>query len=71
MVNMEPEADLQSLRAAFEEAEAGVAELMEYYETVEGIYLAASSSVYTNEVVYTSDTTDLGAYYAHMGPTSA
>jgi hypothetical protein len=59
------------LKAGFEEAEAGVAELMEYYDAVEGIYAEASASMYTHEVVYASDTTEIGAYYAHMGPTSA
>ena len=70
MAAMKQEQEIESLRAAFCEAEAGVAELMEYYDTVEGIYMEASASMYAHEVVYATDTTDIGAYYAHMGPTS-
>ena len=67
----EPEADMDSLRLRFEEAEAGVTDLMEFYDIVEGIYSEASGSPYTYEVVYASDTANIGAYYAHLGPASA
>ena len=70
MAAMKQEQEMESLKAAYREREAGVAELMEFYDSVEEIYIEASASVYVNEVVYTSDSTNIGANDADVGPTS-
>ena len=48
----------EALVGKFEGREAGVADLMEFYERVERAYARASSSMATSEVAYTSDWTD-------------
>lgn len=50
---------MESLGTEFEKQEAGVADLMEFYERVEEIYVRASVSVSESEVVYSSDSTNM------------
>ncbi|MYJ22351.1 MAG: hypothetical protein F4101_02990 [Nitrospira sp. SB0673_bin_12] len=57
MTTMEQE--MESLGSKFEKQEAGVADLMEFYERVEEIYIQASASIPESEVVYPSDSTNL------------
>ena len=44
------EREMESLEAEFEKQEAGVADLMEFYEKIEDIYVQASASVSESEV---------------------
>ncbi len=60
------EQELGSLREEFENREAGVAELMEFYEKVEKIYLRASLSS-QSDAVYTSDSTNMVRPNAYLG----
>ena len=48
-----------SLGTEFEKQEAGVADLMEFYEKVEDIYVRASASVSESEGVHSSDSTNM------------
>ena len=64
------EQELGSLREEFESREAGVAELMEFYEKVEKIYLRAALSVSQSDAVYTSDSTNMVRPNAYLGRNS-
>ena len=61
------EQELESLRDEFENKEAGVADLMQLYEKVEGIYIQASASMPESEFVYASNSTDVVNLGAHLG----
>ncbi len=54
-----PDEEKESLVAEFEEREAGVGDLMELYDLVEAVYVAASASLGDSQVGYTSDSTNL------------
>ena len=47
--------------------EAGVAELLEFYEKVEVIYIKASASISESDVAYTLDSTDAARVNAYLG----
>lgn len=47
--------------------EPGVAELMEFYERVEAIYIDASMAVSETDMVYTVDSSNLVNDYADLG----
>ena len=47
--------------------EPGVAELMEFYERVEAIYIDASMSISETDIVYTVDTSNLVDEHANLG----
>lgn len=51
----------------FEDSEAGVADLMALYETVEDVYKQASASISDTPSSYASDSTDITGSYAHLG----
>ena len=53
------EQEMESLEVEFEKQEAGVADLMEFYERVEEIYVRASAAVFESDVVYSSDSTNM------------
>ena len=56
------------LVGGFEGREAGVADLMELYQRIEGVYVRASASAPGSEVVYTSDSTNIVERVdAHLG----
>ena len=58
----------ESLQEELEDREAGVADLMELYEKIEGIYVRASASMMESETVRTSDSTDVArGSVAHLG----
>ena len=61
------EREMESLEVEFEKQEAGVADLMEFYEKVEDIYVQASSSVSESEAVYSSDSTNMTRPNAYLG----
>ena len=61
------EGEMESLGVEFEKQEAGVADLMEFYEKVENIYVQASASVSESEVVYSSDSTNMTRPNAYLG----
>ena len=65
MTNEEQEA--LSLRSEFEGRETGVADMMEFYEKVEDIYLQASTSIPEGELIYTSDSTNPMRFDAYLG----
>lgn len=62
--------EMESLATVFEEQEAGVADLMEFYEKVENIYVQASAAVSKSEVVYASDSTNMMRSNAYLGRNS-
>lgn len=64
------EREMESLVGKFEKQETGVADLMEFYERVEDIYVQASSSVSESEVVYSSDSTNMTRPDAYLGQDS-
>ena len=53
------EQEMEPLEVEFEKQEAGVADLMEFYERVEEIYVRASAAVSESEAVYSSDSTNM------------
>ena len=59
--------EMEALGVEFEKQEAGVADLMEFYEKVEDIYVQASASVSEGEVVYSSDSTNMMRPNAYLG----
>ncbi len=59
--------EMELLGIEFEKQEAGVADLMEFYERVEEVYVQASASVSENEVVYSSDSTNMTRPNAYLG----
>ena len=61
------EREMESLGAEFAKQEAGVADLMEFYEKVEDIYVQASAAVSESEVVYSSDSTNMTRLNAYLG----
>ena len=61
------ESEKQSMQDEFEERQAGVAEMMEFYEKVESVYVRASAAIAESHPVYTSDSTNVGSPYAHLG----
>ncbi|MDE0146598.1 MAG: hypothetical protein OXI53_09995 [Nitrospira sp.] len=61
------EREMESLEVEFEKQEAGVADLMEFYEKVEKIYIQASASVSESEIVYSSDSTNMTRPNAYLG----
>ncbi len=61
------EREVELLRGDFEKQEAGVTDLMEFYEKVEEIYVQASASVSESEVVYSSDSTNMTEPNAYLG----
>ena len=64
---MTKEREMESLEGKFEKQEAGVADLMEFYEKVEDIYVQASASVSESEVAYSSDSTNMTRPDAYLG----
>ena len=68
---MTKDQEMESLADAFEENEAGVADLMELYERVESVYAQASASISDHQAVYTSDSTNIARSNAHVGRNSA
>lgn len=61
------ESEKQSIQDEFEEREAGVAEMMELYEKVAPIYARAAAAIAETPLDYTSDSTNRGRPYAHLG----
>lgn len=61
------ELEKQSIQDEFEEHEAGVAEMMEFYEKVAPIYARAAAAIAENHPVYTSDSTDIRRADAYLG----
>ena len=61
------EQEAASLMAEFEGREAGVADIMEFYEKVEEVYIQASTAISQIEIVYTSDSTDSMRSNAYLG----
>ena len=62
------ESEKQSMQDEFEERQAGVAEMMEFYEKVESIYTRAAAAIAEPPLDYTSsDSTDTGRPDAHLG----
>ena len=62
------EQDLKTIRAEFEGREAGVADLMELYERIEGVYAQASAATLPVDVTKTSNSTNhIGTRDAHLG----
>ena len=57
----------EALVEAFEESEAGVADLVALYESVEDVYKQASASIRDTPNSYASDSTDITGSYAHLG----
>ena len=57
----------EMLVEAFEKSEAGVADLMALYETVEDVYRQASASIRDTPSSYASDSTDITSLHAHLG----
>ena len=57
----------EMLTTSFEESEAGVANLVVFYETVEDVYRQASASIRDTPSSYASDSTDVTGSYAHLG----
>ena len=64
---MNRQQELDSLGREFESREAGVAELMELYEKLEGIYAAASESLAEEQPSHTTDSTNAVSHSAYMG----
>ena len=55
------ESEKQSMQDEFEERQAGVAEMMEFYDKVAPIYArAAAAAIAEPPLDYTSDSTDIG-----------
>ena len=67
MPTHENEQENELLKAEFESREAGVADLMDFYDAVEGIYAHAAASMYVEDMTYTSNSTDIGTGYADLG----
>lgn len=63
----EEKSEVQVANAAIPGAEAGVAELMELYENIEGIYAEASIAMTGVDIVYTSNVTNGKGTYGYMG----
>ena len=63
----EEKSEVQVANAAIPRAEAGVAELMELYENIEGIYAEASIAMTGVDIVYTSNVTNGKGTYGYMG----
>lgn len=61
------EREMESLEVEFEKQEAGVADLMKFYEKVEDIYVQASASASESDVVYSSDSTNMTRPHAYLG----
>lgn len=61
------EREMESLEVEFEKQEAGVADLMKFYEKVEDIYVQASASASESDVVYSSDSTNMTRPNAYLG----
>ncbi len=62
------EQDLKTIRSEFEGREAGVADLMELYERIEGVYVRASAATLPVDVTKTSNSTNqVGIRDAHLG----
>ena len=59
--------ELESLGTEFGGHEAGVAELMEFYEKVEGIYVEASAFMSENKGSYVTDSTNVVKTDADLG----
>ena len=61
------ELEKQSMQDEFEEREAGVADMMEFYEKVAPIYARAAAAIAESHPVYTSDSTDIRRADAYLG----
>jgi len=61
------ESEKQSMQDEFEERQAGVAEMMEFYDKVAPIYARAAAAIAEPPLDYTSDSTDTGSPDAHLG----
>ena len=59
--------EAQAASSVIPGSEAGVAELMELYETIEGIYAEASIAMTGIDIVYTSNVTNGKGTYGYMG----
>ena len=59
--------ELESVGTEFEMHESGVAELMEFYEKVEGIYVQASAFMSEDKGSYVSDSTNIVRTDADLG----
>ena len=59
--------DLESLGTEFEAREAGVTDLMEFYEKVEGIYVDASAFMAEAKGTYVTDSTNAVRADADLG----
>ncbi len=57
----------QQIAESFEKKEAGIADLMDFYEKVEGVYAQASSYTYQPPASYVSDSTNVAVNDAHLG----
>ena len=57
----------ETLIEAFEDREAGVAEMVDFYEAVEEVYRQASASLQENPSSYTSDSTNSSGSCATLG----
>ncbi len=61
------EREMKLLEVEFEKQEAGVADLMKFYEKVEDIYIQASASASGSDVVYSSNSTNTARPNAYLG----
>ena len=61
------ESEKQSMQDEFEKREAGVAEMMEFYEKVESVYVRAAAAIAERPLDYTSDSTDIRRADAYLG----
>ena len=59
--------ELESVGTEFEMRESGVAELMEFYEKVERIYVQASAFMSEDKGSYVSDSTNIVRTDADLG----
>ena len=57
----------EKLIETYEECEAGVADLVVFYESVEDVYRQASASIRETPSSYASDSTDVTGPYANLG----
>ena len=61
------ELEKRSMQDEFEEREAGVADMMEFYEKVAPIYARAAAAIAESQLDYTSDSTDIRRADAYLG----
>ncbi len=61
------EDEKSAISETLEPQEAGIADLIEFYEKVEGVYVEASTYTVEPSMSYASDSTNSPLSYAHVG----